>query len=456
MAAEQSDHGCPRRGEELGTHNDNNQAEPAFRPLSNSRASCDQLAPRDATVAQRVARSHSSAQQLPHPLSGSRFSRDQSTSNELEWVAGAKWARVDGASAQGTAGDGIVPVHGGRKHIALLSLLFVVGIIIGIGVTAAMLAPSLSRSVRSLAAVAQRDPNLHMASSHESDRSDGGASIARGLPPHASDPANSTAKEAGDNAHPDGESPEQKLGEIQQRLDALEKTLNTLPRSLSVEPPRIASEGGVATLPVQNEKTAASGQSNATSPPHSVQIEKAVDRAAVSAIAELADANRANLNASHVTPEDSAIRSEQASRSPVQVLPSSAQGAQPGSRDARLRQDFEQFLNERQQSSSSPHDREKLFADFKKLISKDLQLSGSAGEDAPATSGSTRRIEIWRALDTTNLRELASAASTVIGEVAKGSTFRVMGRSEDGKWLKIETSGGLTGYYWAARAREMR
>lgn len=61
-----------------------------------------------------------------------------------------------------------------------------------------------------------------------------------------------------------------------------------------------------------------------------------------------------------------------------------------------------------------------------------------------------------RALDTTNLRELASAASTVIGEVRKGSTFRVIGRSDDGKWLKIETRDGLTGYYWAARAREMR
>jgi SH3 domain-containing protein len=61
-----------------------------------------------------------------------------------------------------------------------------------------------------------------------------------------------------------------------------------------------------------------------------------------------------------------------------------------------------------------------------------------------------------RALDTTNLRELASATSTVIGEVRKGSTFRVIGRSDDGKWLKIETRDGLTGYYWAARAREMR
>jgi uncharacterized protein YgiM (DUF1202 family) len=79
-----------------------------------------------------------------------------------------------------------------------------------------------------------------------------------------------------------------------------------------------------------------------------------------------------------------------------------------------------------------------------------------AREGAPISTGSTLRVHIWQALDTTNLRELASASSTVIGTVEKGSTFRVIGRSEDRKWLKIETRDGSTGFYWAARAREMR
>jgi uncharacterized protein YgiM (DUF1202 family) len=77
-------------------------------------------------------------------------------------------------------------------------------------------------------------------------------------------------------------------------------------------------------------------------------------------------------------------------------------------------------------------------------------------EDAPESAGSTRRDETWQALETTNLRELASAASKGIGEIAKGSTFQVIGRSDDGKWLKIKTRNGLTDYYWAARAREVR
>jgi hypothetical protein len=49
-----------------------------------------------------------------------------------------------------------------------------------------------------------------------------------------------------------------------------------------------------------------------------------------------------------------------------------------------------------------------------------------------------------------------AAESTVVGTVAKGSKFRAIGHSEDGKCLKIETRDGLTGYCWAARARETR
>jgi SH3 domain-containing protein len=467
MEREQSDtdtDSATRSADELGTHNDDSQAEPTFRPLFNTRSSRDQPAPREATVAHWwVAPSHLSAQQPAHRLPGSRLSRDQARWHEREAIAGAR--------AQGSGGD---TVRSGRNNIALLSFLFAVGMVIGLGATSAMLAPGLSRSVRSLAAAAQGNANLYVASSHDSGRFDGGGSVPVGIP---HDSANSTTTEVGNNAHPDGstseqklletqqgrddqggnaqldgESSERKLAEIQQRLDALEKSVNALPRALPVEPPRIVSENGVPALPVQDPKPGAAGQSDKTSPPHPVQIQKTGDKAAVLLNAEPADADGANLNA---TPQDSAVRSEQASHSPVQALPPPAQDAQPGLREARLRQVFEQFLNEREQTSSSPQDREKLFADFKKLVYEN-SLNGSSGEDAPATSGSTRPIETWQALETTNLRELASAASTVIGEVAKGSTFRVIGRSEEGKWLKIKTNEGLTGYYWAARARQMR
>ena len=105
------------------------------------------------------------------------------------------------------------------------------------------------------------------------------------------------------------------------------------------------------------------------------------------------------------------------------------------------------FSTAENQAPTEPQDRETLFGEFKKLIeSRNAQANGSM-----------QRVEIfWQALETTNLRELASASSTVIGTVEKGSTFRVIGRSEDRKWLKIETRDGSTGYYWAARAREMR
>jgi hypothetical protein len=126
-----------------------------------------------------------------------------------------------------------------------------------------------------------------------------------------------------------------------------------------------------------------------------------------------------------------------------------AAAAGAASDEARLRQEFERFLTERQQPPISPQDRETLFVEFKNSLADGL-AGTSAGKER------TRRVEIWEALDTTNLRELASAVSTVVGTVAKGSTFRVIARSDDGKWLKIERRDGLTGYYWAARAREMR
>ena len=208
--------------------------------------------------------------------------------------------------------------------------------------------------------------------------------------------------------------------------------------------------GGAST---KDAKTGGAGQSEATSPSRSVQMSTVSDRAPASVIAEPADADQANLNARRSPPGDAAIPSEQARALPVQPLPSSPQGAQPASHEAPLRQEFEQFLNERQQASISPQDSETLFVEFKNSLA-----NGSAGTSAPPSAGKegTRRVEIWRALDTTNLHELASAASTVIGEVGKGSTFRVIGRSVDGKWLNIETRDGLTGYYWAARAREKR
>ena len=204
-------------------------------------------------------------------------------------------------------------------------------------------------------------------------------------------------------------------------------------------------------------ETRGPGQSEATSPAPSVRMPTVSDRASASVATESADADRANVNARHSPPADSAVAPEQSKRSPAQPLPSSAQGVQPARRDARLRQQFEQFLNERQQASSGPQERETLFGEFKKLIeSKNAQANGLAVDDPPISAGSSRRVETWQALDTTNLRELPSAASTAIGEVAKGSTFRVIGRSDDSKWLKIETRDGLTGYYWAARAREIR
>jgi hypothetical protein len=167
-----------------------------------------------------------------------------------------------------------------------------------------------------------------------------------------------------------------------------------------------------------------------------VQVPTVSDRAAA-LVEEPAEPDRAEINATRRLPGDSAVPSEQARRLPVLAPPSSAQEAQGVSKAVRLKQAFEQFLDERQQVPIA---------------------DGLAGTSAPPSAGKegTRRVGIWQALETTNLHEIASAGSTVIGEVAKGSTFRLIDRSADGKWLKIETRDGSTGYYWAARAREMR
>jgi hypothetical protein len=179
-------------------------------------------------------------------------------------------------------------------------------------------------------------------------------------------------------------------------------------------------------------------QSEATSPSRSVQTPTVSDRAAASTIEEPAEPDRAKINATRSLTGDSAVPPEEASRLPVLAPPSSAQDAQGVSDAVRLKQSFEQFLAEQRQQVPI--------------------ANGSAGTSAPSSAGKegTRRFEIWQALETTNLHEIASAGSTVIGEVAKGSTFRLIDRSADGKWLKIETRDGSTGYYWAARAREMR
>jgi hypothetical protein len=189
-----------------------------------------------------------------------------------------------------------------------------------------------------------------------------------------------------------------------------------------------------------------------------VQMPTVGDRAAASVIEGPAEAEGAKVNAPRGPPGDNAFPSEQDTRLPVQPPPSSTQGAQPASLETVLRREFERFLHERQQTSISPQDKETLFVEFKKLVeSKNSQANGLAGTSAlpSAAKEGTRRVEIWQSLDTTKLHELPSAASTTIGEVAKGGTFRVIGRSEDGKWLKIETPDGLNGYYWAARAREI-
>jgi uncharacterized protein YgiM (DUF1202 family) len=181
-----------------------------------------------------------------------------------------------------------------------------------------------------------------------------------------------------------------------------------------------------------------------------MQMPTVSGRAAASVIEEPTE-----VNARGSPRENSAAK--QASRLPVQPLPSSAQGAQPASDKARLTQQFEQFLKERQPAPVGPQDKEALLVEFKKFVEfRNSQANAIAREGAPTSTGSTRRVQIWQALDTTNLRELASASSAVVGEVVKGSTFRVIDRSEDRKWLKIETRDGSTGYYWAARAREMR
>jgi hypothetical protein len=277
-------------------------------------------------------------------------------------VASAKPSAEDDASA---------PAHRRRNNIILLTIVFAVGIIIGVGASSAMLTPGLSQSVRSLAATA----------------------------------------------------------------------LLTLPamRTAPPVPPSItAGEDGAPALSTQDLKTTGDlEQSEATSPSRSVQMPTVSDRAAASTTEEPAEPDRAKINATRSLPGGSAVPPEEARRLPVLAPPSSAQEAQGVSNAVRLKQSFERFLAERQQVPIA---------------------NGLAGTSAPSSAGKegTRRVEIWQALETTNLHEIASGGSTVIGEVAKGSTFRLIDRSADGKWLKIETRDGSTGYYWAARAREMR
>jgi Cdc6-like AAA superfamily ATPase len=372
----------------------------AFRPSHSSRPFRDQPATREPTVTSRVATS----------LAGAHQSADDQV---------------------------IASAHRRRKEIVLV----LVGVVFAVGIGASML------SVRNLAAAmwgAASTITLHhlwpaLASGY--DRIAAPLSTAPQGVTHASDPAKSTTSEADGHARP-YTGTEQLAAAIQQAQDALQ----TAP---PVSPSITAGKDDAPVQSTLDMRTGGAGRSEVAPLSRSMQMPTVRGSAPPLVIGEPAEAN-----ARRSPPEDGAVSPEQASPSPAQSPPSSAQGAQLGPHGARMRQDFEQFLNERQQTSSSPQEREKLFEAF--IRSKNSQANGLAGEDAPATSGSTRRIEIWQALDTTKLRELASADSTVVGTVAKGSTFRVIDRSKDGKWLKIETRDGLTGYYWAARGREMR
>jgi hypothetical protein len=384
-----------------------NAAEPAFRPLPSGRPFSDQPASREPTVAWRVAASHA----IHH----------QSANDE-----------------------GIAPVRRRRNGGILLSVFFAVGIIIGV-LTTSVLAPDRSQSFRILADAARGAAstiNLHQVwpgLARTADRMAAPLSTSLERVGHASKPTDSAANETGGDARSYTGS-EQLAAEIQQAKDALQTA------------PAVSTSIIVGDDDAPDTKTGGSGWSEATAPSRSVQMPTVSGRAAASVIEETTE-----VNARGSPPENSAAPSEQASRSPLQPLPSSVQGAQPASDKARLRQQFEQFLKERQLAPVGPQDREALLVEFKKFVEfRNSQANVIAREGAPISTGSTRRVQIWQALDTTNLRELASSSSAVIGEVVKGSTFRVIDRSEDRKWLRIETRDGSTGYYWAARAREMR
>jgi SH3 domain-containing protein len=379
-----------------------NWADPAFRPLHSGRPFRDQPASREPTVAWEVAASHAY-----------RSADDQ--------------------------GSGAV--HRRRHGGALLIGVFAVGIIIGVGTTS-VLAPD--QSVRILADAAREGAaNLRQiwpTRARTAERMVAPLWTSPERAGHASDPPDPATNDVGVAGRTTGS--EQRAAAIEQAKDAR----HTAP----AVPPSIISRGDQApVLSTLNTKTGGSGGSE-TAPSRSGQTPTISGGAPAFATGDLAD-----VNARRSPPEAGAAPPEQSRRMPLEPLPLSPQGAQPPSGKARLRQEFEQFLSEQQQVPLVRRDRETLLAQFRKFVElKNSQANVATAEGAPKSRDGTQRFEIWLALDTTNLREHASASSTAIGTVAKGSTFRVVDRSADGKWLKVETSDGSTGYYWAARARK--
>jgi hypothetical protein len=172
---------------------------------------------------------------------------------------------------------------------------------------------------------------------------------------HASDPANSAANEAAGDARPFTGS-EQLAAATHQPRDALQ-VAPPMPPSI------IAGDDHAPVLSALDTKTGGSGRSEATAPSRSVQMPMVSGRAAASVIEEPTD-----VNARGSPPENSAAPSEQASRSPLQPLPLPVQDAQPASDKARLTQQFEQFLKERQPAPVGPQDKEALLVEFKKFV----------------------------------------------------------------------------------------
>lgn len=408
-----------------------NPAHLAFRPLPGARDFPDQPASREPSLAWRVSASLLGTQQSAGDRRSGRPSRDLPTAREPGVAA-------SGSSAQQPArDDGIAPVRRRHSQGILLSVVFAVGIVTGAWITAPTLTPGLGQSVRSLVAAAWGVVSDDWGSSRRGGEGNGGASIESAQAPvaHPAGPANSTANEPSGDPRPHRDVSEQPAA--QQSLEA--------PQSAAV--PTIAANGGAAALSTQDAEEGDPAQSEATSSSAPLQMPTTSGRAAASVLEEPAEPDHPNVNAWPSAPEESAARL------PVPPRPAPAQGDQPASNEARVRQAFEQFLNERQQAPSGLQDRQALFIEFKNSLAN--RLPGAAAPTSASKEG-TPRVEIWQALDTTNIRELASSLSTVIGTVEKGSTFRVIDRSKDGKWLKIETRDGSTGYYWAARARETR
>jgi SH3 domain-containing protein len=402
-----------------------------FRPLSSARSFHDQPAPRAPTVAWRVAALHASVPRSTDDLPNGVPSHDQ---------------RAEASHASPPPlpdGHGIALVYR-RRQIMLLSLVLAAGITTGIVATSTMLASGLSQSVQRLAAAA-RGGIEPIASYREmarpSSRAASDGAMARVA--HASDAANVAAKEVGSEAS---------HGDFPEQLAAIQRALEVPQTAPPISPPTIAGGDGDPALSAR-DANGGPGKSEPTSPSHPVQARTTSGKPAALAIEEPAETDLPKVDAGPSPIADSALRSKEARRLPTPPLPTSAQGVQIGSNEARLRQAFEQFLIERQRAPSGLRDRQALFVEFKNSLAN--RSLGAAAPTSPGKEG-TPRVEVWQALDTTNIRELASLLSTVIGTVEKGSTFRVIDRSKDGKWLKIETRDGSTGYYWAARARETR